>query len=52
VHLREPGELSGTVLGYGLDDHGFESWQGLGIFLFTTVFDWLWGPYSLLYNGY
>jgi hypothetical protein len=24
------------VLGYGLDDRGFESRQGLGIFLFTT----------------
>jgi hypothetical protein len=22
---------------YGLDDRWFESWQGLGIFLFTTV---------------
>jgi hypothetical protein len=26
------------VLGYGLGDRGFESRQGLGIFLFTTVF--------------
>jgi hypothetical protein len=25
------------VLGYGLDDWGFESRQGLGIFSFTTV---------------
>jgi hypothetical protein len=25
------------VLGYGLDDRGFESRQGLGIFLFTIV---------------
>jgi hypothetical protein len=34
----EPGYLSGIVLGYRLDDWGFESWwQGLGIFLFTTV---------------
>jgi hypothetical protein len=29
------GQLSGIVLGYGLDDWGFESWQGLGIFLFN-----------------
>jgi hypothetical protein len=29
--------LSGIALGYGLIDWGFESWQGLGIFLFTTV---------------
>jgi len=27
----------GTVLGYGLDDQWFMSWQGLGIFLFTTM---------------
>jgi hypothetical protein len=33
----EPGWLSGTPLGYGLDDRGFESRQGLGIFLFTTA---------------
>jgi len=26
-----------TALGYGLDDRWFESRQGLGIFLFTTV---------------
>jgi hypothetical protein len=25
------------VQGYRLDDRGFESWQSLGIFLFTTV---------------
>jgi hypothetical protein len=25
------------ALGYGLDDRGFESWQGLGIFLSTTA---------------
>jgi hypothetical protein len=24
------------ALGYGLDDRRFESWQWLGIFLFTT----------------
>jgi hypothetical protein len=32
-----PGEVSGVALGYGLDDRGFGSCQGLGIFLFTTV---------------
>jgi hypothetical protein len=26
------------MLDYGLDDQGFESWQGLGIFLFTAMF--------------
>jgi hypothetical protein len=34
---QEPGWLSGIMLGYGMDDQGFESWQGLGIFLFTTI---------------
>jgi hypothetical protein len=29
-------QLSGTALGYGLGDRGFESRQGLGTFLFTT----------------
>jgi hypothetical protein len=27
----------GIAVGYGLDDDGFESRQGLGIFLFTTA---------------
>jgi hypothetical protein len=35
--LCEPGLLSGIALGYGLDDRGFQSRQGLGICLFTTV---------------
>jgi hypothetical protein len=35
---KEPGYLSGMALGYGLYDWGFESRQGLGIFLFTTAF--------------
>jgi hypothetical protein len=33
----EPGYLSGIALGYVLDDRGFESWLGLGIFLYTTA---------------
>jgi hypothetical protein len=33
-------ELNGIALGYGLDDRGFDSQQGLGIFLFTAV-SWL-----------
>jgi hypothetical protein len=33
----EPWYLSGIALGYGLDDRGFESRQGLGICLFTTA---------------
>jgi len=32
------------MLGYGLVDVGFESWQGLGIFLFTTVSRLALGP--------
>jgi hypothetical protein len=34
---QEPGQLSDIALGYGLGDRGFESRQGLGIFLFTTA---------------
>jgi hypothetical protein len=37
LNKEEPGWLSFTALGYGLDGRGFESWQRLGIFLFTTV---------------
>jgi len=38
IHLQTWGAriLSCTALGYGLDDQRFKSWQGLGIFLFTT----------------
>jgi hypothetical protein len=54
----ELGKLSGTALCYGLNDGGFESRQGLGIFLFTTVsrpaleplqppFQWITGTLSL-----
>jgi hypothetical protein len=41
---REPGDLSGLALGYGLDDRGFESRQGMGIFLFTTASRLALGP--------
>jgi hypothetical protein len=37
VLYREPGELSGIALDYGVDDRRFESRRGLGIFLFTTA---------------
>jgi hypothetical protein len=37
--------------GYGLDDRVFKSRKGLGIFLFTTVSNRLWGSPSLLSNG-
>jgi hypothetical protein len=36
-YFKEPGYLSGIVLGYGLDDRGFESQQGLEILLFSTA---------------
>jgi hypothetical protein len=36
--------LSGTALGYGLDDPGFESRKGLEIFLFTTASRLALGP--------
>jgi hypothetical protein len=45
-------DVSGIALGYGLDDRGFESWQGLGISLFTTASRPALGPTSLLSNGY
>jgi hypothetical protein len=34
---KESQYLSGIALGYGLDDRGFESRQGLGIFLSSTA---------------
>jgi hypothetical protein len=48
----ERGWLSGTALSYGLDDRGFESRQGLGIFSSPLRQDLLWGPPSLLSNGF
>jgi hypothetical protein len=47
--------LSLQTLDYGLDNRGFDSRQGLGVFLFTSLPprpDRLWGPPSLLFNGY
>jgi hypothetical protein len=37
-------DISTIALGYGLDDQGFESRKGLGIFLFTTAFRPALGP--------
>jgi hypothetical protein len=34
-------------MGYRLDDRGFESWQGMGIFLFTTASRPALGPTQL-----
>jgi hypothetical protein len=39
-------------LGYGLDDREFESREGLEIFSSPPCPDRLWGPPSLLTNGY
>jgi hypothetical protein len=52
------GQFSGIALSYGRDGRGFESRQGLGIFLFTTAsrpalgptqppIQWVQGPLSL-----
>jgi len=37
-------DSSGTALGYGLNDRGFGSRQGLGIILFTTASRTALGP--------
>jgi hypothetical protein len=37
---------------YGLDDKGFESRQGLGIFSSPSRPDWICGPPILLSTGY
>jgi hypothetical protein len=42
--LIQPGYLGGIALGYGLDNLGFESQQGLGIFHFTTASSPVLGP--------
>jgi hypothetical protein len=49
---QEPGYLSGIALGYGLDDRGFESRQGLEFFSSPPHPNRLWGPPSLLSNRY
>jgi hypothetical protein len=41
-------ELSVVVLGYGLDDRGLDSRQGLGIFVFTTASIQALGPTQTL----
>ena len=44
-----PGSSVGIATGYGLDGPGIESRWGE---IFRTSPDRLWGPPSLLYNGY
>jgi hypothetical protein len=50
LDFRGPGSSVGIATGYGLDGPGIESWWGGEIF--RTCPDRLWGPSSLLYNGY
>jgi hypothetical protein len=49
---KEPEQLSGMALGYGLYDQGFEYRQELGIFSSPPSPGRFWGPHSLLSNGY
>jgi hypothetical protein len=42
----------GTATGYGLDDRGSISGGSCETFSSTPRPDWLWGPPSLLSNGY
>jgi hypothetical protein len=44
---QEPGYRSPTELSYGPDDRGFESKEGLGIFLFNTASKPALGPTQL-----
>jgi hypothetical protein len=44
VRFMKLGQLGGIALGYGLDDWGLKSQQGLGIFLFTTTSRLALGP--------
>jgi hypothetical protein len=37
INFNDSGFLSIITLGYGLDDQGFESLEGLGVFLFTII---------------
>jgi hypothetical protein len=52
---REPGSSVSLVSDYGLDDQAIElrsPAEAKGIFLQLVCPDRLWGPPSLLYNGY
>jgi hypothetical protein len=49
TYVREPGWLIGIAMGYGLDEQGLESRQGLGIFLFITASRPALGPTQLPY---
>ena len=49
LHLWCPDIAVGIATSYGLESPGIESWWGE---IFRTRPDRLWGPPSLLYNGY
>jgi hypothetical protein len=54
-HFTEPGSTVSIVSGYGLDDRVIEvrsPAETKGFFLYPLCPDRLWGPPSLLYNGY
>jgi hypothetical protein len=46
--------MAGIAIGYGLDDHGVGVPDPVGVRIFTSPCgpDRLWGPSSLLSNGY
>jgi hypothetical protein len=50
--IKEPGSSGSIVSDYGLDDRGSIPGRGKGFFLYPLCPDRLWGPPSLLYNGY
>jgi hypothetical protein len=53
--IGEPGSSVNIVSGYGLDDRTIEVLspaEATGFFLYLLCPDRLWGPPSLLYNGY
>jgi hypothetical protein len=51
---KSRGSAVGTVTAYGLDDRGVEVLVPVGSRIFTSTYciNWLWGPPSLLFNGY
>jgi hypothetical protein len=55
ISIAEPGSSVSIVSGYGLDDRAIEvrcPTETKGFFLQPLCPDRLWGPPSLLYNGY
>jgi hypothetical protein len=48
----ELGSSVRIVSDYGLDGQGLLPYRGRGFFLWSLLPGWLWGPPSILYNGY